>query len=78
MTENLKTKFQEELDALGLKKLSVDLSEAGVSRGQSFMQLKLINNNSVTEILSEGEQKGVALPYLLQKEECKYRKILLF
>lgn len=57
MTDNLKNKFQEELNALGLTKLSVDLSEAGASRGQSFMQLKLVNNNSVTEILSEGEQK---------------------
>ena len=37
VTENLKTKFQEELDALGLKKLHVDLSDAGAIRGQSYM-----------------------------------------
>ena len=74
VTENLKTKFQEELDALGLKKLSVDLSEAGVSRGQSFMQLKLINNNSVTEILSEGEQKGVALALFIAERRMQISK----
>ena len=65
VTENLKSKFQEELDALGLKKLYVELSDAGASRGQSFMQLKLVNNNVVTDVLSEGEQKG----------ECSYQKI---
>ena len=48
VTDNLKSKFQEELDIIGLKKLRVELSDAGASRGQSFMQLKLVNNNSVT------------------------------
>lgn len=61
VTENLKSKFQEELAIIGLKNLSIELSDAGASRGQSFMQLKLVNNNSVTDVLSEGEQKGVAL-----------------
>lgn len=71
VTENLKTKFQEELDALGLKKLSVDLTDAGTSRGQSFMQLKLFNNNSVSDVLSEGEQKGVALALFIAERRMQ-------
>lgn len=71
VTENLKTKFQEELDALGLKKLSVDLTDAGTSRGQAFMQLKLFNNNSVSDVLSEGEQKGVALALFIAERRMQ-------
>lgn len=71
VTENLKTKFQEELDALGLKKLSVDLTDAGTSRGQAFMQLKLFNNNPVSDVLSEGEQKGVALALFIAERRMQ-------
>lgn len=71
VTENLKTKFQEELDALGLKKLSVDLTDAGTLRGQAFMQLKLFNNNPVSNILSEGEQKGVALALFIAERRMQ-------
>lgn len=71
VTDNLKSKFQEELDIIGLKKLRVELSDAGASRGQSFMQLKLVNNNSVTEVLSEGEQKGVALALFIAERRMQ-------
>lgn len=71
VTENLKTKFKEELDMLGLSKLSVELSDAGASRGQSFIQLKLVNNNSVTDVLSEGEQKGVALALFIAERRMQ-------
>lgn len=71
VTDNLKTKFQEELDSLGLKSLHVDLSDAGASRGQTFMQLLLVNNNSVTDILSEGEQKGVALALFIAERRMQ-------
>lgn len=74
VTENLKSKFQEELDALGLKKLYVELSDAGASRGQSFMQLKLVNNNVVTDVLSEGEQKGVALALFIAERRMQLSK----
>jgi len=69
--ENLKTKFQEELDALGLKKLHVGLSDAGAIRGQSYMQLKLVNNNMVADVLSEGEQKGVALALFIAERKMQ-------
>jgi len=71
VTENLKSKFQKELDIIGLKKLSVELSDAGASRGQSFMQLKLVNNNSVTDVLSEGEQKCVALALFIAERRMQ-------
>lgn len=74
VTDNLKNKFQEELNALGLQKLSVELSEAGASRGQSYMQLKLVNNNTVTDILSEGEQKGVALALFIAERRMQLSK----
>lgn len=74
VTENLKTKFQEELDALGLKELHVDLSDAGAIRGQSYMQLKLANNNMVTDVLSEGEQKGVALALFIAERRMQLSK----
>lgn len=56
---------------MGLKKLSVELSDAGALRGQSFMQLKLVNNNSVTDVLSEGEQKGVALALFIAERRMQ-------
>lgn len=71
VTENLKTKFKEELDMLGLNNLSVELSDAGALRGQAFMQLNLVNNNSVTDVLSEGEQKGVALALFIAERRMQ-------
>lgn len=71
ITDNLKTKFQEELNALGLQKIRVDLVDAGATRGQSFMQLSLANRNSVSDILSEGEQKGVALALFIAEKRMQ-------
>lgn len=66
LTESLRDKFQEELNALGLERLRVSLSEMGASSGQAFMQIKLAATDYNTrEILSEGEQKGIALALFL-------------
>lgn len=79
VTENLKSKFQEELNILGLNYLRVELFNAEVSRGQSFMQLRLVNNNSVIDVLSEGEQKGVALALFIaeQRMQLSHNPIIL-
>ena len=61
LTDNLKQKFEEELKVLKLGYLEVSLSEEGASRGQSYMKIKLPSSIRTQEILSEGEQKGVAL-----------------
>lgn len=74
ITNNLFRKFQEELKALGLDKLDVTLIESGVSKGNTYMQLKLHNNHEVTDILSEGEQKGVALALFLAERQMEVAK----
>ena len=71
VTDNLKIKFQEELNEMGLSKLHVDLEEASASRGKSYMQIHLTNNASAKEILSEGEQKGVALALFIAERRMQ-------
>lgn len=61
LTENLKNKFEEELQAIGFKNLKVNLENAGVSKGKSQTKLSLHKTNKISSILSEGEQKAVAL-----------------
>lgn len=61
LTNTLKTNFEKELKALGRQKLNVELEVINGSKGKCNTQLKLTGNNSVIEILSEGEQKAVAL-----------------
>lgn len=71
ITGNLKIKFQEELDALKLNHLQVVLSNDGTSRGQSFMKIHLVNDTDVRRILSEGEQKGVALALFIAERRMQ-------
>lgn len=71
VTDNLKVKFQEELNEIGLNKLHVDLEEASASRGKSYMQIHLLQNASAKEILSEGEQKGVALALFIAERRMQ-------
>ena len=61
LTSTLKTNFEKELKALGQQKLKVELEVINGSKGKCNTQLKLTGNNSVLDILSEGEQKAVAL-----------------
>ena len=74
VTDNLKQKFQDELRFLGLNRLRVDLSDDGVNRGQTYMHLYLKNNKDVKTILSEGEQKGVALSLFLAERQMQQTK----
>lgn len=74
ITDNLRSKFQDELNALGLDKLRVEIKDAGASRGQSYSELTLANTNSVSEILSEGEQKGVALALFIAERRMQLSK----
>lgn len=71
VTDNLKVKFQEELNEIGLDRLHVELEEASVSRGKSYMQIHLTKNASAKEILSEGEQKGVALALFIAERRMQ-------
>lgn len=74
ITDNLFQKFKEEMKTLGIGALDVNMVESGVSKGQSFMQLKLHHNHDVTHILSEGEQKGVALALFLAERQMEVDK----
>lgn len=65
LTEKLKSNFKSELDKLGYYNLNVTLVEAGTSKGVSNTKLVLNKNNKVTDILSEGEQKAVAIAMFL-------------
>lgn len=61
LTDTLKTRFKKELKELGKNNLEVKLEVTNGSKGKSQTQLKLVGNNSVQNILSEGEQKAVGL-----------------
>jgi hypothetical protein len=61
LTENLKTKFVEELQSIGFRNLDAKLENAGVSKGKTQTKLILHNTDKISSILSEGEQKAVAL-----------------
>lgn len=61
LTENLKKNFRLELDKLGHHNLNVNLVEAGTSKGIANTKLVLNKENKISDILSEGEQKAVAL-----------------
>ena len=65
LTETLKIKFEEELAALGKKNIQVNLQKANASKGALSTKLTLVNNQSLKKILSEGEQKAVALALFL-------------
>lgn len=74
LTDSLREKFQEELDALKLGDLKVSLGEEGASRGQSYMKIKLDTEINTREILSEGEQKGVALALFIAERRMQATK----
>lgn len=74
LTESLRTKFEEELGALKLGYLKVSLEEDGASRGQSYMKIKLPAAIRTQEILSEGEQKGVALALFIAERRMEQVK----
>lgn len=74
LTENLKTNFEAELESLGYKKLKVNLENAGGSKGTSSTKLVLIKSNNVKSILSEGEQKAVALALFIAETKMQKGK----
>ncbi len=73
ITENLKKQFIEELAEIGFGHLEVVLENANAKKGQNFIELKLNIKNetlkgkniNIKNVLSEGEQKGVALALFL-------------
>ena len=77
LTNTLKTNFEKELKSLGRQKLNVELEVINGSKGKCNTQLKLTGNNSVLEILSEGEQKAVALAMFFAEIQDENYPIIL-
>lgn len=77
LTNTLKTNFEKELKALGRQKLQVQLEVINGSKGKCNTQLKLTGNNSVLDILSEGEQKAVALAMFFAEIQDENYPIIL-
>jgi len=73
LTENLRLKFVEELKDWESLKIKVHLEKAGTSKGRSSTKLTLIKDNNIKAILSEGEQKAVALALFIA--ELRMQKI---
>jgi len=61
LTDSLKQKFNEELVNIGYPNLDVNIENAGIRKGASSTKLVLTKNNAIKDVLSEGEQKAVAL-----------------
>lgn len=71
LTETLKTKFTEELSGLGYRNLDVKIENARGQKGSSNTKLTLTKNKDIKSILSEGEQKAVALALFIAEENVQ-------
>lgn len=74
LTENLKKVFKEELSFLGYQNLDVKIETAKGEKGTSSTKLILSKNNDVKTILSEGEQKAVALALFITEAKIQKSK----
>ncbi len=74
LTETLKQNFTDELNSLGYKGLNVKIENARGGKGTSSTKLTLSRNNDIKAILSEGEQKAVALALFIAESKIQKNK----
>ena len=74
LTETLKQKFIDELTSLGYSNLNVNIENARGGKGTSSTKLTLSKNNDIKTILSEGEQKAVALALFITEAKIQKSK----
>lgn len=74
LTEALKVKFNEELAFIGYPNLDVKIENAGTRKGVSSTKLVLTRSNAIKSILSEGEQKAVALALFIAEVRMQMQK----
>ncbi len=74
LTETLKQNFTDELLFLGYKNLNLKIENAGGGKGTSSTKLTLSKNNDIKVILSEGEQKAVALALFIAEAKIQKSK----
>ena len=72
LTETLKINFTDELKGLGHTNLDVQIENARGQKGVSNTKITLTKNNDIKAVLSEGEQKAVALALFIA--EAKIQK----
>ena len=61
LTSDLERRLREELEKLGRRDLRVQLKVSNGNKGKCSTELVLTGNNSIKNVLSEGEQKAVGL-----------------
>jgi len=74
LTETLKQNFTDELNLLGYKNLNLKIENAKGGKGISSTKLTLSKNNDIKAILSEGEQKAVALALFIAEAKIQKSK----
>jgi len=74
LTEVLKEAFNEELKFLGYNHLDVYIENAKGGKGISSTKLSLTKDNDIKAILSEGEQKAVALALFIAEAKIQASK----
>lgn len=74
LTESLKHNFTEELNFLGYVNLNVTIKNEKGQKGTSSTKLTLSKNNDIRAILSEGEQKAVALALFIAEVRIQKSK----
>lgn len=73
LTESLKTYFIEELNKLGRNKFNVDLVPGGITKGRPSTKFIINKNEDILSILSEGEQKTIALALFIAESKIHER-----
>lgn len=74
LTETLKQSFKEELSFLGYNNLNIEIENAKGGKGTSSTKLTLSKNNDIKAVLSEGEQKAVALSLFIAEANIQISK----
>lgn len=77
LTSALERRLKEELDKLGRKDLNVQLKVSNGSKGKCSTELVLTGNNSIKNVLSEGEQKAVGLAVFFAEMQNENFPIIL-
>lgn len=77
LTPALESRLKEELEKLGRKDLKVQLKVSSGSKGKCNTELVLTGNNSIKNVLSEGEQKAVGLAVFFAEIQDETYPIIL-
>lgn len=77
LTSALESRLKEELEKLGRKDIKVQLKVSSGNKGKCNTELVLTGNNSIKNVLSEGEQKAVAMAMFFAEIQDENYPIIL-